>query len=145
MRLTLHADLALRVLTFLALTGERRATIQEIAESYGISRNHLMKVVHKLAVLGYVESARGAGGGIRLAGRPEAINIGRVIADMEPDFGLVECFRPENQCVITPACRLPAMLDEALRAFRAVLSKYTLADLVPPDARKDLTLLLRIR
>lgn len=67
MRLTHHADLALRVLMYLALSGERRATIREISEAFGISRNHLMKVAHKLAGFGYLESTRGSGGGIRLA------------------------------------------------------------------------------
>lgn len=145
MRLTHHADLGLRVLMYLALTGERRVTIGEIAQAHSISRNHLTKVVHALATHGYVRSARGVGGGIVLAARPEQINIGDVIASLEPDFGLVECFRPENQCVITPACRLPRILDEALRAFRDVLGCYTLADLVPGSVQPDMARLLRIR
>jgi len=145
MRLTRHADLAMRVLMYLALTGDRRATIQNIAGAFGISRNHLMKVVHELACAGYVDSARGAGGGLRLARQPAAIRVGDVIADLEPDFGLVECFRDGNCCVITPACRLPAMLQEALEAFMQVLGSYTLADLVTPANDRDLADILRIR
>lgn len=144
MRLTHHADLAMRVLMHLALSGERRLTIREISDAFGISRNHLMKVAHKLAGLGYIESTRGSGGGIRLGRPPESINIGHVVRDMEPDFGLVECFRPENRCVITPACILPRMIDEALVAFLAVLDKYTLADLVTPKAAPDMARILRI-
>jgi len=145
MRLTHHVDLALRVLMHLALTRNERVTIQEIAEAFDISRNHLMKVVHSLARLGYIDSTRGSGGGIRLGKSPEAINIGQVVVEMEPDFGLVECFRPDNRCVITPACRLPAMLNEALRAFLDVLERYTLADLVTPGATPQLARLLKIR
>ncbi|RFF27246.1 MULTISPECIES: Rrf2 family transcriptional regulator [unclassified Wenzhouxiangella] len=145
MRLTHHADLAMRVLMHLALSGERRLTIREISDAFGISRNHLMKVAHKLAGLGYIESTRGSGGGIRLGRPPESINIGHVVRDMEPDFGLVECFRPENRCIITPACILPRMLDEALRAFLAVLDQYTLADLVTPKAGPEMARILRIR
>lgn len=130
---------------YLALTGDRRATIQNIASAFGISRNHLMKVVHELACAGYVDSARGAGGGIRLACPPAAIRVGEVIADLEPDFGLVECFRDGNCCVITPACRLPAMLQEALEAFMQVLGGYTLADLVTPANERDLADRLHIR
>lgn len=144
MRLTHHADLSLRVLIHLAVAGDRRVTIQEISEAFGISRNHLMKVAHKLALEGYVVSTRGAGGGLQLAHAPDAIVIGRVVRDMEPDFGLVECFRPENECVITPACRLPKMLGEALNAFLEVLDRYTLADLVEPDAAPRIARLLRI-
>lgn len=145
MRLTHHVDLSLRVLMHLALTGERRVTIQAISEAFGISRNHLMKVVHALARHGYIESTRGSGGGIRLAYPPKGINVGEVVQSMEPDFGLVECFRPENRCIITPACALPAMLDEALRAFLAVLKRYTLADLVSPRVAPEMARLLSIR
>jgi Rrf2 family transcriptional regulator, nitric oxide-sensitive transcriptional repressor len=63
MHLTIHSDYALRVLIYLKLRGQRQATIQEIAEAYGISRNHLMKVVQKLARLGFVDAARGRGAG----------------------------------------------------------------------------------
>lgn len=145
MRLTLHADLALRVLMHLALTGDRRVTIREISEAFAISRNHLMKVAHQLAAKGYIEATRGSGGGIRLGRSPESIGIGRVVRDMEPDFGLVECFRPENRCVITPACALPRMLDESLRAFLEVLDRYTLADLVTPNNAPQMARILQIR
>lgn len=145
MRLTHHADLALRVLMHLALTGEDRVTIQEISEAFGISRNHLMKVAHKLAGLGHIESTRGSGGGIRLGRPPGDIVVGRVIRDMEPDFGLVECFRPDNRCVITPVCVLPQILDEALQAFLAVLDDYTLADLVTPKVAPEMARILQIR
>lgn len=145
MRLTHHADLALRLLMYLALSSERRATIREISGAFGISHNHLMKVAHKLAVGGYLESTRGSGGGISLAQPSSTVVIGRVVRDMEPDFGLVECFRPENQCIITPACALPRMLDEALNAFLDVLDGYTLADLVTPEIAPEMARLLRIR
>lgn len=144
MRLTLHTDLALRVLIYLALIEPKRATIQRIAEAYGISRNHLMKVVHQLATLGYVRSIRGAGGGIELARQPDSIRIGHLIGQVETDFNVVECFRPDNRCVISPACRLPALLDQALNRFHAELDRYTLADLAPAQEQPRLKVMLRI-
>jgi Rrf2 family nitric oxide-sensitive transcriptional repressor len=145
MRLTQHADYALRTLIFLGLLPpEQLTTIQEIAETYKISRNHLMKVVGKLAANGYVSSSRGAGGGIKLAKPPESISIGHVVRDMEPDDGLVECLRPDNQCVITPACVLPNILAKARAAFMAELNTYTLLDLLPRNKRKDLINLLAV-
>ncbi|GAB4177509.1 MAG: nitric oxide-sensing transcriptional repressor NsrR [Wenzhouxiangellaceae bacterium] len=144
MRLTQYTDFAIRVLIHLGVHPDRRCTIQEIADSYQISRNHLMKVVQQLAQAGFVDSARGAHGGLMLGRPPAQINLGEVIESMEPDFGLVECFRENNQCVITPACRLPRMLDRARRAFLSVLHEYTLADLVGPgDAEALLRLLHR--
>ena len=78
MRLTRHSDYALRVLLYLGITTESLVTIGEIADRYGISRNHLMKVVNRLATHGYVETVRGKRGGIRLARPPEEINLGEL-------------------------------------------------------------------
>ncbi|MEX2500562.1 MAG: Rrf2 family transcriptional regulator [Wenzhouxiangellaceae bacterium] len=143
MRLTQYTDFSIRVLIYLGLHPDRRCTIQEIAEGYGISRNHLMKVVQQLANSGFVVSARGSGGGLTLPRPPEKINLAEVVAEMEPDFAMVECFRENNQCVITPACRLPPMLARATRAYLDVLRGYTLADLLGKRDAAKMKLLLR--
>lgn len=135
MRLTQFTDFSLRILVYLALNPDRRCRIREIAEAYGISRNHLMKVVQKLANSGFVEATRGAGGGLMLKKRPEAVNLAELVEAMEPDFGLVECLRPDNQCVITGPCRLPSLLREATSAFLEVLRGQTLADLLTEPER----------
>jgi len=129
MRLTRHADYSLRVLMFLAVSPQHSATIAQISEAYGISRNHLMKVVQKLARLGYVHTSRGKGGGLILQNSPENIPIGQVVRDMEPDFALVECFGSDNHCVISPQCKLQNLLTEALEGFFSALDRYTLYDL----------------
>lgn len=99
-----------------------------------------MKVTHDLGKLGYIETIRGRGGGIRLAVEPEQINIGEVVRKTEDDFHLVECFNPEgNLCKISPECRLKFALQEALKAYLAVLDTYTLADvLVSKDILSEL-------
>ncbi|MBQ0715210.1 MAG: Rrf2 family transcriptional regulator [Paraperlucidibaca sp.] len=145
MRLTQHADFALRTLIFLGLKSpEQLSTIQEIAEAYQVSRNHLMKVVSRLVAHNYVVSVRGAGGGIRLAKAPNEILIGDVVQHMEPEDGLVECLRENNKCVITPACLLPGMLMRARDAFTAELNKQTLQDILPFSRRHELSGLLNI-
>jgi Rrf2 family nitric oxide-sensitive transcriptional repressor len=140
MRLTTYTDYTLRVLTRLAVRPRELATIADIACSYGISSNHLMKVVHRLGIAGYVETVRGRNGGIRLLRKPADINIGEVVRRMEPDFNLVPCFNASNSCVIEPACVLKGALGEARDAFLAVLERYTLADLVA--SRRKLAVLL---
>lgn len=133
-RFTRYTDYALRVLMFLGLkpVGEL-STIREIATSFGISENHLMKVVTRLGQIGVVETIRGRQGGIRLALPPERILIGDTVRQCEDDMRVVECFDPAtNTCPIASVCALPAILDEALGAFMAVLDRYTLADLLQP-------------
>lgn len=142
MRLTTLTDYGLRVLMFLGAEPERLATIQEIARAYGISENHLMKVVHRLAQAGFVETVRGRGGGLRLKGSVGSIRIGDVVRALEEDFRIVECFDSEGACRITEACRLKRALREALGAFLASLDTWTLADLVTKP--KALSALLAI-
>lgn len=144
MRLTQHTDYALRVLIYLGLKGEGLATIQEIAEAYRISNNHLMKVARELANSGYVESIRGAGGGLRLRQDPASISLGKVVQDLEPELGLTECMREGNTCVITAACALPAVLRRAQEAFMEELLARSLADVLPRNRRKPLEQLLKL-
>lgn len=129
MQLTSHSDYSLRVLLYLSQMPKDTSTITEISEFYKISRNHLVKVVHRLAQLGFITSIQGKGGGIKLAKSPDEIRIGEVIRKTEANFQLVECFDEKtNHCVITNTCRLKGVLDQALEAFFSVLDEYTLSD-----------------
>lgn len=130
MRLTLYTDYSLRILLFLgAKAPEELSTIKEISDAYGISKNHLMKVTHELGKMGYIETIRGRGGGIRLAKRPEEIGIGEVVRQTEEDFYLVDCFNPESVgCIISPVCNLKGALNKALHAYISVLDEYKLSD-----------------
>lgn len=135
MRLTVYTDYGLRLLMYVALKEGKRATIQEVAGAYNISKNHLMKVAFDLGRHGFLETVRGRGGGLRLARAPERIRLGDVVRAMEEDFTLVECFAPgTNACRITRACKLKGVLNEALKAYLAVLDGYTLADLTAHNA-----------
>lgn len=135
MRLTKYSDYALRTLIYLALA-DRICTIQEVAESYAIPKNHLIKVVNQLATAGFIDSIRGKGGGIQLAATPEEINLGDVIRETEQNFELVECFSVENnQCVLSPQCKLAHLLADALNNFLNVFDQTTLADVVAPKLK----------
>jgi Rrf2 family nitric oxide-sensitive transcriptional repressor len=126
MRLTRYTDYALRVLLYLGARPERLCAISEIAGAYGVSQNHLMKVVHELGKAGYLSSARGRTGGVRLARPPSEINVGAVVRHTEDGFDLADC----GACVIAPACGLTGLLGQAMAAFMAVLDAHTLEDLL---------------
>ena len=132
MRLTRYSDYSLRVLLYLAAyEGEQLANIKQIAEAYGISKNHLMKITYNLGKMGYIETVRGRSGGLKLAKSPCEINIGEIVRKTEEDFYLVECFEEKgNGCVITPVCTLKHILNNALQQFLKELDKYTLEDLL---------------
>lgn len=130
MRLTTHTDFALRTLMYLAARPQR-ATASEIAQLYGISTNHLAKVVNQLARLGYVRSIRGIGGGIELAQQPQDIRLGEVIEALEGNMHLLECVATENVCAIESFCKLKGALAEAERIQLDYLNNVTLADVAP--------------
>lgn len=130
MRINAYTDYSLRVLIHAAAIYPQRTTVQEVADAYGISKNHLMKVINELGRGGYIETQRGRAGGFALSRPPERIKVGEVVRFAEKDNVLVECFDAiSNKCVITPACKLKFHLHEAIQAFYASLDRYTVADL----------------
>jgi Rrf2 family transcriptional regulator, nitric oxide-sensitive transcriptional repressor len=126
MRLTRYTDYAMRVVIHLGSHDERLCSISEIARSYGIPQNNLMKVVQDLAQAGYVRSVRGRSGGVRLARGASEINLGELVRHTEAGFRLADC----PNCPIAPACRLTGIFAEATGAFLSVLDRYSVADLL---------------
>ena len=140
MHLTLHTDLSLRVPMQVGLNDGDLTTIDEIARSFDVSKNHLMKVVNDLSQKGYLDTVRGRNGGIRLKHDPSDINIGQVVRDTEDRLDVIGCLEGAGFCRIQRACVLRGILGEATDAFLAVLDRQTLADLIKP--RKALSSLL---
>jgi Rrf2 family transcriptional regulator, nitric oxide-sensitive transcriptional repressor len=134
MKLTLHTDYALRVLIHVAVADGRLITIDDIAKTFDISKQHLMKVVNNLSQKGYLDTVRGRGGGIRLRRAPRDINIGQVVRETEDRLDVIGCLGRFGYCRIERACVLRGALQDATGAFLAVLDGYTLADLIRPQA-----------
>ncbi|TAL79073.1 MAG: Rrf2 family transcriptional regulator [Burkholderiaceae bacterium] len=149
MRLTVLTDYALRLLMHVAQHPDRLCTIAEVAQTYGISQPHLMKITHLLGQRGWLETVRGKNGGMRLAMPPEQINLGAVLRDTENDFVLVECFVENNSCSLSGQCGLTAIFSGALQSFLSYVDNYTLADVLPghfvvdPNREHPLKVLIR--
>jgi len=144
-RLTLHTDFALRVLIQVALNDGKLTTINDIAQSFGISKPHLMKVVNFLGQKGYLTTVRGRNGGIRLMPEPRRINIGQVVRDTEETLAVIGCLGRKGYCCIERVCVLRGVLRDATDAFLAVLDAHTLADLIEPQKTLSSLLLDRHR
>ncbi|MDW2308006.1 nitric oxide-sensing transcriptional repressor NsrR [Vibrio sp. 1457] len=128
MQLTSLPASGLRSLIYMASLPEGRMTsISEVTDVYGVSRNHMVKIINQLSRAGYVTAVRGKNGGIRLGKSASAIRIGDVVRELEP-LSLVNC--SSEFCHITPACRLKQALSKAVQSFLTELDNYTLADLV---------------
>ena len=144
MHITRYTDYSLRVLLYLALKGEQLSTIKEIANSYGISKNHLMKIVQQLNTKGYLLAVRGKHGGIRLDKPSNEINVGTLVRDIEEQNKLVECFGENNQCIITPSCKLKQVFAQAQENFLKTLDEYHLSDLLTDSKPNELAEILTI-
>ena len=136
MRLTTFTDYGLRMLMRLASEPGRAFSTADLAEEFGLSRNHLAKIMQHLARAGFVETRRGGGGGAVLARPADRIRLGNVIDLLEEGQPLVECFGTDGgDCSIDGQCRLKARLRSAERAFLADLDRSTLADIALPAMR----------
>ena len=131
MRLTAMTDYSIRLLMYLGGNPDRLCTIAEVARAHGISEPHLMKITHRLAQAGWVETTRGKNGGMRLAREPGEISLGAVVRDMENDLAVVECLGGATNCILAGQCGLTGIMQGALNQFLAHLDGYTLADILP--------------
>jgi len=128
-QLTYHTDYALRLLIYLVARPGQTVGTREIAEHYGISPDHLIKVAKSLTRAGWLVSSRGVGGGVRLAERTPSTPIGDIVRHTE-NTPLVECFHLEtNTCPIHRGCHLRSILHQAHQAFFDVLDSFTVSDL----------------
>jgi Rrf2 family transcriptional regulator, nitric oxide-sensitive transcriptional repressor len=134
MRLAFSTDYALRLLMLVGLEPDRLVTIDEVADRFGISKNHLMKVAYELGRAEYLVTVRGRKGGLRLGKAADQIVVGQVVRTMEPDFAIVECETARGNCRIAPCCVLRSALREAVGAFLEQLDQYTLEDLLKPKS-----------
>ncbi len=144
MHITRYTDYSLRVLIYLAINKDQITTISTIAESYAISKNHLMKIVQQLNLKGYLIATRGKNGGLKLNRAASEINIGALVREFEDGNKLVECFGSDNQCVITPSCQLKQIFAKAQENFFITLDDYCLADLVDANSAQQLSEILAI-
>jgi Rrf2 family transcriptional regulator, nitric oxide-sensitive transcriptional repressor len=129
MRLTSYTDYALRVLLFTG-SAEQAVTISTVSQAFGISKEHLRKVVHSLSQLGYLTTTQGRNGGIALGQPANHINIGKVVEQLEAT-DLVECFNKDtNTCPIVGMCGLKNALVKAQKNFIDTLAQYQLSDLI---------------
>lgn len=133
MRLTQHADYGLRVLMYLAGRPGEYATSADLANTFGVSHHHLLKVVHRLCELGWVDAKRGPSGGVSFHPSTGDVTVGEVVRALEPQHALVECFDPAtNTCPMSGTCGLAPLLMRANEAFLHELDRTRLRDIAAP-------------
>tara|TARA_A100001011_G_scaffold400801_1_gene519092 strand:+ start:46517 stop:46933 length:417 start_codon:yes stop_codon:yes gene_type:complete len=83
MKLQKATQFGLYAVLELARDPQSQKSAVDIAKKYGISSNHLAKVLRDLGRAGLVESVRGAGGGYRFSGNSKRVTLMDVISIFE--------------------------------------------------------------
>lgn len=130
MKLTSYTNYALRCLQLAALRAPDLIRVDDVAKIHGLSRPHIVKIVHELGKAGFLTTVRGRNGGFQLARDPEDINISDVVQLTEGPLDVVECFNKEtNTCPLIGICKLSRAMQQATAAFMDVLSELSVADI----------------
>lgn len=130
MKLNHFTDFSMRVLMYLNKKDNAASgSLDELAERFNISRNHLIKVVQFLSNNGLVVTKRGKNGGIIISEKATQMGLGDLINLLEQDESpVINCHT--KPCVFSShSCKLKSFLDIAYQAFIDSLNKNNLSDL----------------
>lgn len=116
---------ALFAILELAARPETQMSAADIADKYGISTNHLSKVLRTLGREGLVEAVRGVGGGYRFVGNAKRLNLMDIIHIFEP-VGLRPPSGREPGDDTAEGRALRLVLEEIDSNTRATLSSITI-------------------
>jgi Rrf2 family protein len=88
------------------------------------------KVMGRLAAAGLLESARGTGGGFRLARPSGGISLADIIEAVEGPIAMTNCIEGSvHDCALEGSCRVKPHLHAANDAVRFALQGVSLATL----------------
>lgn len=132
MRLSSLADYAVVMLTAAArhIDAETRLSATLLSEETGVPLPTAQKLMGKLASAGLLTSARGTGGGFRLARPPAAISLVDIVEAIEGPITLTSCVdKGRHDCCIEESCRVKPHWNAVNGAVRSTLAGVTLATL----------------
>ena len=132
MRLSAQTDYAVVMLSAAArhcgVSGRLNATL--LADETGLPLPTVQKLVSRLSAAGLIESARGTGGGFRLARPPAAISLADIVEAIEGPIALTQCVDTgKSDCCIDQTCRVKPHWTHVNGAVRGALAGVTLASL----------------
>jgi Rrf2 family protein len=122
------ASLAMHTMALLAHEPDRIHSVKGIAESLNVSRNHLSKVLQRLAKAGFVESTRGPKGGFVLSLPAREIALLDVYESIEGKLTVNECLLEKRICNGSD-CIFGDLLSDVQNWIKDFLSSRSLDDI----------------
>jgi len=133
MRLSNLADYAIVMLAAAARAGDVRLTATSLSEETGVPLPTVQKLVGRLAAADLLVSARGAGGGFRLARTPERISLADIVEAVEGPIKMTTCIEQgSHECVLETGCQMKPHWGAVNDALRGALDEVSLASLSRP-------------
>src|SRR5437868_7906322 len=136
MRLTSLADYAVVMMAAAARhqVGERlSATL--LAEETGVPLPTAQKLTGRLAAAGLLRTARGTGGGFRLARPVGEISLADIVEALEGPSQMTSCVDAErHQCALESACQVRPHMGVVNVAVRGALQGVSLSSLAEAKA-----------
>ncbi len=130
------AEYALRAVVYLAEQTEAEAvTVGDIAAGLDMPANYLSKIMHQLARVGIVISARGPYGGFRLAGAPEDVHLADVVGAFDALEEQRRCLLGRAQCSDAKPCGAHERWREVRTRMIDFFRETTVADVLKKPAR----------
>ncbi|MBL1142969.1 MAG: Rrf2 family transcriptional regulator [Proteobacteria bacterium] len=147
MKMTTKGRYAVTAMLDLALhDGDGPVNLSEISHRQDISLTYLEQLFGKLRRHGLIESARGPGGGYRLAMTPDEISIAKVLYSVDEPVDITRCGGKQN-CQNDERCLTHDLWMELNRHVSDFLNGVMLGDLIQRNnvkqvaARQDLNLM----
>jgi Rrf2 family protein len=128
------AKYALRAVVYLAEHGEDEPLqVGVIADALGIPRNYLSKILHELARANVLLSARGKGGGFRIAATAEQISLLAIVEVFDQFNGNRRCLLGREECSDHTPCAAHGHWKALSEQISAFFRETTVADLLGHD------------
>jgi len=139
MKLTTKGRYAVTAMLDLALNyGGDPINLADISARQGISLSYLEQLFSRLRKQGLVESARGPGGGYRLAMAPDSISIANVIDAVNESVDATRCGGQKN-CQGDDRCLTHDLWEDLSNHISSYLSGISLAEMVNRRGVRNVT------
>jgi len=112
----------------LASRPKEQIRAQELAETYGVSQHHLVRVLHALTRAGIVSSARGPGGGFAFCGNAKRLTLYDIISLFETGWPGDEVNHVHSDNPLSG--ELGRVLNEVDRITQATLRSVTVQTVI---------------
>ncbi len=138
MKLSTRSRYGLRAMVFIARKPAGAVSSEMIAESEGVSKKYLDRILMKLRESGLLRSIKGQGGGYVLSRAADEIRTDQIIAAMEGSLCLVACVDDPSVCEKSENCSTRKVWSSVASAIKESLRGATLKDIsVGEDAHES--------